>query len=183
MTRPRLIAAAVVLAVILVAALVWRGCHKPADEEANVVVSVQVAKAERGTISNEISTVATLAPRREATIMPKVSGQITRIGLVKNRVVRAGDVIAVLEARDLAAQRSEAAAALREAEASLHTTASGNVPLTNAQDTKAVRDARAALDNARKTLERRQALYEQGGISKKDLEASQLAVTQAEGDL
>src|SRR5207237_5651746 len=97
--------------------------------------------------------------------------------------VRAGDIIAVLESRDLTAQRSEAAASLQEAEASLHTTSSGNVPLTNAQDSKAVRDARAALDNARKTLARRKVLYEQGGISKKDLEASELAVTQAEDDL
>ncbi|MGZ4808404.1 MAG: efflux RND transporter periplasmic adaptor subunit, partial [Thermoanaerobaculia bacterium] len=61
--------------------------------------------------------------------------------------------------------------------------ANGSVPLTNAQDQKAVRDARAALDNARKTLDRREALYKDGGISKKDLEASQLAVVNAEGDL
>ena len=183
MRRSRLIAAAAVFAVLVAAALIWRSCHQGGEEEANVVVSVQVAKAERGTISNEISTVATLAARREATIVPKVAGQIARIGLAKNRPVRAGDVIAVLESRDLTAQRSEAAAALQEAEASLRNTASGNVPLTNAQDTKAVRDARAALDNARRTLERRQTLYEQGGISKKDLEASQLAVTEAESDL
>ena len=183
MRRSRLIATVVVIALLVAAALLWRSCHAAGEEEANVVVSVQVAKAERGTITNEISTVATLAARREATIMPKVSGQIAQIGLAKNRRVHAGDVIAVLESRDLSAQRSEAAAALQEAEASLRSTAGGNVPLTTAQDTKAVRDARAALDNARKTLERRQTLYEEGGISKKDLEASQLAVTQAEGDL
>src|SRR5262249_2320325 len=154
-----LIALAAVIAMLLGVLLIWRTCHKGGEEEASVVVSVQVAKAERGTISNEISTVATLAPRREATIMPKVAAQIRQMGLVKNRPVRAGDVIAVLESRDLAAQRSEAAAALQEADASLHTTASGSVPLTDAQDTKAVRDARATLDNARKTLERRQTLY------------------------
>ena len=183
MNRSRVIAAAAVGAALLVVALIWRSCHKGGEEEATVVVSVQVAKAERGTITNDITTVATLVARREATIMPKIAGQIAQIGLAKNRPVRAGDVIAVLESRDLAAQRSEAAAALQEAEASLRTTSGGNVPLTNAQDAKAVRDARAALENARKTLERRQTLYEQGGISKKDLEASQLAVTQAENDL
>ncbi len=182
--RNRLIAAAAIVVVALVTLLAWRSCHKAADQsEANVVVSVQVAKVERGTIANEISTVAALVPRREATIMPKLAAQIKEMGLVKNRPVRAGDVIAVLESRDLSAQRSEAAAALQEAEAAARTAISGNVPLTNAQDTKATRDARAALDNARKTLDRRQTLYAQGGISKKDLEASQLAVTQAEDDL
>jgi HlyD family secretion protein len=177
------IAAVVVLLVVIL--LIWRGCSKPAAgaEAGNVVVSVQVAKAERGTIANEISTVATLAPRREATITPRISAQIAQMGLVKNRPVRAGDVIAMLDSRDLTAQRAEAAAAVQEAEASAHTTVNGAVPLTNAQDTKALRDARVAADNARRTLERRQVLYEQGGISKKELEASQLALTQAESDL
>src|SRR5439155_13335702 len=77
----------------------------------------------------------------------------------------------------------EAAAAVTEAETTAHTTANGGVPLTNAQDVKAVRDARGALDNAQKTYERRKVLFDQGGISKKELEASQLAVTQAEDDL
>jgi len=92
-------------------------------------------------------------------------------------------VLAVLEAGDLSAQRAEAAAAVREADATAQSTAHGSVPLTNAQDLKSVRDAQAALDNAKKTYERRQVLYGQGGIAKKDLEASQLAVVTAEDDL
>ena len=182
--EPRAIVAGAIIVVLLLFLLIWRSCHSPAAAgETEVVVSVQVAKAERGTIANEITTVASLVARREATIMPRISAQIKEIGLVKNRPVHAGDVIAVLESRDLAAQRAEAAAALQEAETTAHSTATGNVPLTNAQDTKAVRDARALLENARKTYERRQVLFEQGGISKKDLEASQLAVANAENDL
>src|SRR5204862_210457 len=103
--------------------------------------------------------------------------------LMTNRSVRAGDVIAVLESRDLTAQRAEASAALQEAETSANAVTTGNVPLTNAQDTKAVRDAKGALDNAERTYERRKVLFEQGGISKKELEASQLAVTNAQDDL
>jgi multidrug efflux pump subunit AcrA (membrane-fusion protein) len=184
MNARRWIAAGATAGVLLIVILVWRGCHKPAaDAGANVEVSVQVAKAERGTIANEIIAVATLASKREATVMPKISGHIAQMGLVKNRPVRAGEVIAVLESRDLSAQRAEAAAAVTEAEATAHSTANGAVPLTNAQDAKAVRDAHAALDNARKTYERRKLLFEQGGISKKDLEASQLALTQTENDV
>ncbi len=178
------IASATIVA-LLVIFIVWKSCHKTAADEnaTDVVVSVQVAKAERGTIAQEITAVATLAARREATISPKIAATIGQMPLLTNRAVHAGDVLAVLESRDLSAQRAEAAAAVTEADATAHSTMSGNVPLTNAQDTKAVRDARANLDNARKTLERRQVLFDQGGISKKDLEASQLAVTQAEDDL
>ncbi|HJW96082.1 MAG TPA: efflux RND transporter periplasmic adaptor subunit [Thermoanaerobaculia bacterium] len=162
--------------------LLLAACHS-GEKEPEVVVSVKAAKAERGAIANDITAVATLAAAREATITPKISAQIRQMDLVSNRAVRAGDVIALLESKDVGAQRAEAEAALTEAEATARSTTSGSVPLTNAQDVKAVHDAQANLDNAKKTLERRQKLFEQGGISKKDLEASELAVTTAGDDL
>ena len=160
---------------LLLVVLLWKELHHPADDEADVVVSVEVAKAERGPIANEITMVATLEPRREATLSPKISGQIAQMSLLTNRAVHAGDVLAVLESRDLAAQRGEAAGALQEAQSAARQTI--------AENEKAVRDARLALDNAQKTYDRRRSLFDQGGISKKELEASQLAVVDAEGDL
>ena len=182
-TRRFIITAATIAGLLLIF-LFWRACHKaPADSAAEIEVSVRVAKAERGTIANEITTVATLAARREAIISPRVAAPIAQMSLLTNRPVRAGEVLAVLESRDLTAQRAEAAAALTEAETNVHITANGSVAITNATDSKAVRDARANFDNATKTFERRKVLFDQGGISKKDLEASQLAVVQAETDL
>lgn len=180
----KILGAAAAVVLLLVVFLIWRSCHRSAaDEQTNVEVSVQVAKAERGTIASDVTAVATLAPQREATISPKAAAQITQLPLLTNRRVRAGDVLAVLESRDVAAQRAEAAAALSEAETTLHSTTNGAIPITNAQDTKALRDARANLEAQQKTYERRKTLFEQGGISKKDLEASALAVTQAQDDL
>ncbi len=127
--------------------------------------------------------VGTISARQEATISPKISAQIAQMGLLKNRLVHRGEVLAVLESRDLTAQQAEAAAALHEAEIGITNTGQGAIPLTNAQDVKAVRDAQGTVDNARKTYERRKVLYEQGGISKKDLEVSQLDLTKAEDDL
>ena len=180
----RVLGTAAAIIVLLVIVLMWRSCHKPAAaDEGNIEVSVQVAKVARGPIARQVTAVATLAAQREATISPKVSAQIVQMPLLTNRGVRAGDVLAVLESRDLSAQRAEAAAAVTEAETTLHSTTNGAVPITNAQDSKAVRDARANLDAQEKTYERRKVLFEQGGISKKDLEASALAVTQAQDDL
>jgi multidrug efflux pump subunit AcrA (membrane-fusion protein) len=105
------------------------------------------------------------------------------MALLKNKPVKAGEVLATLESRDLQAQRAEAASALEEAQANLRLLSGGTIPETNAQDEKALRDARANVANARATYERRLALFERGGISKKDLEASQLALTTAENDL
>lgn len=148
--------------------LIATACHRGGSEEESTqgaaIVSVRVAKAEIGSIAQPIELVGTISTAREATVSSKISGQITQMPLLKNRTVRAGEVLARVEARDLTAQRAEASAALNTAK-------------------DAVAPAAATLENARRTYERRQGLYAKGGISKKDLESSQLDVSNAEGGL
>jgi HlyD family secretion protein len=176
-------AVAVIAIVAVVLILRSRKSGDAAEETEAVVVSVKVAKAEREPIAAQVSALGTISPRDTAQVSPKISAQIKQMPLWKNRVVRAGEVLAVLEANDLRAQRNEAAAALNEARASARGVETGTIPQNTVQDEKALRDARAAVDNARRTYERRLALYNAGGISKKDLEASQLDLTRAENEL
>ncbi|HKP13183.1 MAG TPA: efflux RND transporter periplasmic adaptor subunit [Blastocatellia bacterium] len=162
----------------------WPSKKATAEEEAaDILVSVRVAKAERGVISSEVTALGTIFPREQATVSPKINAQIKSMALLKNKAVKAGEVLATLEARDLQAQRAEAASALEEAQANLRLLSGGTIPEATAQDEKALRDARANVANARATYERRRALFERGGISQKDLDASQLALTTAENDL
>ena len=177
------VAAVAVLAIIVVALILRSRADKDETEETSVVVSVKVAKAEREPIAAQVAALGTVFPRDTALVSPKISAQIKQMPLWKNRAVRAGDVIAVLESSDLQAQRNEAVAALNEARAAARSVETGTIPQNNAQDQKALRDARAAADNARRTYERRLALYQAGGISKKDLEASQFDLSKAENDL
>jgi RND family efflux transporter MFP subunit len=177
------LAAGIGVLILIVAGWCWHRRGAGDEEAAQPIVSVRLAKAEIGAIAQPLELAGTISARQEATISPKVSAPIAQMGLLKNRVVRRGEVLAVLESRDLTAQQAEAAAALREAEIGVKSTSQGAIPLTNAQDVKAVHDAQGTLDNARKTYERRKTLFDQGGISKKDLEASQLDVTKAEDDL
>jgi multidrug efflux pump subunit AcrA (membrane-fusion protein) len=174
------------LLVVLIVLIVWLWPSKKqsaADEEANVVVSVLVAKAERESIAAEVTALGTIFPLQEATVSSKIASQIKQMALLRNKPVRAGEVLVVLEARDLQSQRAEAAAAAQEARVNLRNVTGGTIPQTAAQDEKVLRDARANLANAGSVYERRLRLYEQGGISKKDLDASQLALTTAENDL
>jgi HlyD family secretion protein len=183
-TRAWLITIASLVAFGLLIYWLWPSKKAAAEEEAaDVVVSVRVAKAERGTISAETTVLGNIFPREQATVSPKINAQIKNMALLKNKPVRAGDVLATLEARDLQAQRAEAASALEEAQANLRLLSGGTIPEGNVQDEKAVRVARANVSNARATYERRLALFERGGISKKDLEAAELALTTAENDL
>src|SRR5436309_7317474 len=174
----------VVVVFVLVVVLIWRWKKSSAAEEkVDVVVSVKVAKAEKETIAAQVIAVGTIFPRDKADVAAKISAQIRSMALLKNKVVRAGEVIALLESRDLQAQRAEAQAALKQDLASQRSVVTGTIPQTNAQDEKALRDARAKANNARAVYERRLALYEKGGISKKDLEASQLDLTTANNEL
>src|ERR1043166_5723712 len=180
-----LIAGSAVVVLLLIALVIWRLKKSAGETETDVTptVSVKVVKAEKGNISEPISAVGTIWPREKADVAAKVSAQIKKMALLKNKVVHAGEVIAVLESRDLQAQRAEAVAALNEARANERSLITGTIPKTNAEDQKALLDARAKVNNARATYERRRALYEKGGISKKDLEASQLDLTTAEDEL
>ena len=171
--------------VLLVALVIWRLKRSSTEAETDVtpVVSVKVVKAEKENIAAPVSAVGTIWPREKADVASKISAQITKMALLKNKVVHAGEVIAVLESRDLQTQRAEAVAALNEERANERSLVTGTIPKTNAEDQKALLDARAKVNNARATYERRRTLFEHGGISKKELEASQLELTTAEDEL
>jgi HlyD family secretion protein len=180
-----LIAGAALIVLALVVLIVWRWKRSAAEAEAEVtpVVNVKVVKAGKENIAAEVSAVGTIWPREKADVGAKISAQIKQMSLLKNRVVRAGEIIAVLESRDLQGQRAEAVAALNEARANERSLVTGTIPKTNAEDQKALMDARAKVNNTRATFERRRVLFEKGGISKKDLEAAQLELTTAEDEL
>lgn len=178
------IAAVSLVALVVVVLIIWRlKSSSEVEKEVTPTVSVKVAKAGKDSIAAQISAVGTIWPREKADVAAKISAQIKKMPLLKNKVVRAGEVIATLESKDLQAQRSEAVAALNEARANERSLVTGMIPKTNAEDQKALADARAKVNNARATYERRRALYDRGGISKKELEASQLELTTAEDEL
>lgn len=177
------IAALLILSLIAYFAF-WRTKTTPdASAEEAAVVSVRVAKVERQTITSEVSALGTIFPREQATVSPKISAQIKQLPLLQNRVVRAGEVVAVLEANDIQAQKGEAIAALQEARLNARGLTTGTIPQASAQAERDLRDARANVASARALYERRRTLYAQGGISLKDVEAAQLALTSAEDNL
>ena len=180
-----IVASVAVAALLLLAFLIWkwRSSSPAAEQTEAVVVSVKVAKVAKETIASPVSAVGTIFPREQATVAAKISAQIRSMALLKNQVVKAGQVIAILESRDLVAQRNEAIAALNQERANERSVTTGTIPQTNAQDQKALRDAQAKVRTASATYERRLVLYQKGGISKKDLETSQMDLTTAENEL
>ena len=144
-----LVGIAAVVVVALVLYLRKRSAHS-ADSgaaEPDVVVGVRVAKAERKPIAAESSTLGTISAREQATVSPKIGGQIVQMRLLKNANVRAGEVIAQLETpdRDIRDARAnvESARALYERRRALY--AQGGIAL------REVEAARLALTTAENT--------------------------------
>jgi len=150
------------------------------EKKEEPVVSVKVAKAEKDSISSEVSAPGTVAPAEQSTVSSTISAQIIQMQILKNALVRKGDVLAVLASQDLRAQRDEAQHALDEARLNLETIDKVTIPQASAQTEHDLSDAKANMDNARATYERRLDLYHKNGISLKELEASQLAYTNAQ---
>src|SRR5678815_1235827 len=173
------------LVMALLALVIYKLAPKTAEEgePEGGTVSVQVAKVERETITQESKALGTDFPREQASISAKVSSQIKSMAILKNRTVRAGDVIATLESRDVQAQRAEAVKALEEARLNARALSTGTIPQARAQEAKALEDARANAATARAQYQRRLDLRAKGGLAEKDVEAAKLAVTLAEAEL
>ena len=181
--KPFVIAAIVIVAIVMVGLFFFLKKEDKDDEAGKKeapVVSVKVVKAEKNTISAEISAPATVSPVEQSIVASTISAQIIQMRLLKNEVVQKGEVVAVLASQDLRAQRNEALTTLNEAKLNLETLERVTIPQTSAQNEKDLSDAKANLDNARSVYERRRDLYKKGGISLKELEASQLAATNAD---
>ncbi len=187
--------AGIIVGVVLLALFVllawyfYFGKAKTADETATesdkteIIVSVRTAQAETKTISAEISAVGTIFPLRQAVVSANMNGQIKEMRLLKDTLVRQGELIARIDTRDLQAQRAEAVAALSEVKLNLESLTKSQIPAAEAQNQKDLADANAAVTNARALVARRKILYEKGGIALKDLQDAQLVLTNAEDSL
>lgn len=187
--KRRFAAVLAVIFVIVIGIFVWRyffsasTATDTATTETPIVVSVRTAEAKKQTISSEVSAVGTIFPARQAVVSSNASGQIRGLRILKDTLVRKGELLATVNTSDLEAQKREAVALLRESRLNVQTLTKSTIPQADIQAAKDLRDARASVDNARNLYERRKALYDKGGIALKELEAAQLSLTQAENSL
>src|SRR5438270_9347854 len=78
------------------------GCSK-SELKDKPTVTVQVAQVEKTTIQHTITTQAILFPRAQAAIVPKITAPVQKYLIKRGSPVHAGELLAVLENRDLAA--------------------------------------------------------------------------------
>ncbi len=158
-------------------------CGTPEGETSSeVVVDVQVARAETADVNITILAPARLFPREQANISSRITAPIRRLLVRKGDRVSKNQLLAELENRDLLAQREEAAAAVTDANAYLQRTTSGTLPTDIERARGQLASAEAALKQAEKIHERRQQLFEQGAIPNREVLISQTDLAKAKAD-
>jgi membrane fusion protein, multidrug efflux system len=104
-------------------------------------------------------------------VLPRVSGFVAEVRVAENQPVHAGDILVVLDDRDLRAKLEQSEADLRAAEAEGHDGGGAVAQLAAAR--AAVGDAEAAAWKADADLRRFRSLAAQGLISAQDLDGSE----------
>ncbi len=161
-------------------AAVWSsGCTKAEEKETKTVVEVKVTRVESGDIQIGVTAPATVFPLQQASIASRMTAPIRELHARKGDTVAANAVIAVLESRDLLAQRDEARAAVADAQANLAKTSAGVLPTDLEHARGEVAKAEAALNQAQKNFDRRQQLFQQGAIPNRDLLVSETELSTA----
>ena len=168
------------LASCLIALAILAGCSTQ-EQNPRPVVAVQAAKAERRALQQVVTAEAVLFPRNEAAITPKVVAPVRRFLVNRGSRVHKGELLAILENRDLAASVTENRGGLEQARAAYETTTQASLPEDLAKAASDARAAREALDAQQKLYASRQKLYQEGALPRKDLDQAGVALAQARG--
>jgi HlyD family secretion protein len=164
-----------VLLVLLLAA----GCGKKEEKEAETVAPVQTAEVRTDSIRQVIEADGILYPRNQASVVPKISAPVRTFYVNRGDRVREGQLLALLENRDLAAATQESKGQFDQAEANYRSTTAAAVP---EQVVKAQTDAQAtkeAMDAAKKVYDSRQKLFQEGALARKLVDDAQVVYVQA----
>jgi len=154
-------------------------CSRENETKPEPVVEVKAARTEVADLDVTVHAPAAVFPRQQANIASRVTSPIRELRARKGDSVSAGQVLAVLENRDVRAQQQEALAALEDATAQLQKISTGTLPTDIERARGQLATAEAALNQARKIYDRRAELFKLGAIPARDLLVSQTELANA----
>src|SRR6516164_7558107 len=142
------------------AILLLMSCAKK-EAETGPEVTVQAAKVEKQSIREVIRSEAVLFPKNQAAITPKIVAPVKAFFVNRGSQVHAGELLAVLENRDLAAAETESKGSYQQAEANYGIETASALP---EEWQKAEYDLKAAKENydaEQKIFDSRKKLYQE----------------------
>ena len=158
--------------------LVLTSCSKePSDKEP--VVAVQVATVEKTTIQHTIVADAVLFPLAQSAIVPKISAPVKTFYVKRGSHVHEGELLAVLENKDLAAAAQDTKGAYDQAQAVYAISTGADLPAEMQKAELELQAAKQTLEAEQKVYDSRKDLFQQGALPRKELDQAGVELTQA----
>jgi HlyD family secretion protein len=164
----------------LLAPLLAAGCKKAAEDTAKPEVVVQAEHPEIGAITEEIVADAVLAPVAQAAILPKITAPVKKFYVQRGAHVKAGQLVATLENKDLEAAAVDSAGSYEAAKGAFTTTTASIVPEEATKAQLDVKQAKATLDLDNAIAKSREQLLAQGAIPGRDVDTAKATALQAQ---
>ena len=168
-----------VLVLLSGAALLFTsGCSGDSKDQEQPV-PVEIVAVGKEALEQTITADAVLFPINQAALVPKISAPVKTFYVNRGSRVRRGQLLAVLENRDLAAAAQDNKGAYEQAQAAYSTATAADIPQ---QLEKAQLDEQAAkklLDAEQRIYDSRKELFEQGALPRKDLDQAGVDLTNA----
>ncbi|MDP9052996.1 MAG: efflux RND transporter periplasmic adaptor subunit [Acidobacteriota bacterium] len=162
------------------------GCGKGKEKdaaEADAPTPVQIGDVTRGPIDLIVNANAVLYPVNQANVTSKINAPIRRVLVNRGDHVKAGQILAELEDRDLTASAQESRSQLDQALSAYQTTTAATVPEDRTKAEADVQADQQALDAAKKLYDNRVDLVKQGALAQKLADDARVAMAQAQSVL
>lgn len=164
---------------LLMASLVLAGCKKADTSDAAALVTVQAEKPEIGEISEHVMADASLSPLAQAAIASKITAPVRKFFVQRGSKVKEGQLLAVLESRDLAAQVVDNKGQFDAAEAAYSMQTKAQVPEDYRKAELDLAQAKAQLQLQKSIVAARKKLLDEGAIAGRDYDTAAAALVQA----
>jgi RND family efflux transporter MFP subunit len=156
------------------------GCKKTNDADAGALVTVQAEHPEVGEISEHIMADATLSPIAQAAISPKITAPVRAFYVQRGSKVKEGQLLALLENRDLSAQALDNQGQYTAAQAAFEMQTKAQVPEDYHKAELDVAQAKAQLDLQQQIVDARRKLFAEGAIPGRDYDTAAAGLVQAQ---
>src|SRR5438270_8692920 len=167
-----------ILAALALLCAAIAGCGKDKKEE-GPEVSVQAVAAAKADIARVVNTEAVIFPIAQSAITPKINAPVKKFYVTRGQKVRQGQLLALLESRDLSAAALDNKGAYEQAEATYTTNVNATLPEEVSKAELDLQTTQQELDAQQKLYASRQELFKQGALPRKDLDAAAVSLAQA----
>jgi RND family efflux transporter MFP subunit len=153
-------------------------CSRDAEKKAPVV-TVEAAPVKQITLERMVTAEAVIYPIDQAEITPKINAPVEKFLVRRGERVHKGQLLAVLENRDLAASEMENKGAYEQARATYENTVHGSLPEDFQKAALEVKATKQAYEAAKSIYEGRKNLFSEGALPRRELDSAEVAYIDA----